>query len=1193
MKIANFYHRPGTKKRLLWALAVSVIIGATFYLAVPPLLRSVLTKQLEERLHRKTSIHEAWINPFTLSVQIKGLSIKELDATTIFVSLESLYVNLDLMSLFKRALILHKVEFKEPYFRVARIHDSRYNFSDITDEFTKKPAAPAAPSGEPFRFSINNIRISGGNIDFLDEPKHRRHKVAEINIGIPFISNLPYNADILVKPEFRARFNNTLIDLNGKTKPFNDSHSTSLDIDIRNLDIPGYMEYLPVKIRFKVSSGAFDIKMSLSFEERQDNSQSLNIYGNIALKKLVMVDEKDKPLINIPLLNVPVKPSEVSLKKMNFGNILMDRPEINISRNKKGEINLIAALLPERERDAVEKKEEVSSAPFAVEADEIRISKGALTYSDQTTSTPFNMKVKDINTVVSKFSTIPSKKASLEISLVTDTGEDLKHKGEFSIDPVMAEGKLDIKGIALNRYAPYYEDKVRFDIRDGALDLSTGYKFIKDGDTATTRIMGLAGSLRSLVLRRTGEKKDFLRIPLFSVSDIDVDLTKHEVTLGEISSSNASLNIIKEKDGNINLSGLIRTGPEEKHKGKAETPKQQEKKWEVLLKNLMIERYSVKIDDNSNTEPAALMLGPINVKGENISTRHKSKGRLSFRAGVNKTGSISATGSVGINPVSADLAAVIKKIDIVPFQPYFTDKITIILTSGDISAKGRLKVENDVGKGFKTSYAGEAEIDVISTVDKETAESLLVWNTLAFRGIKAATSPLNVEIDEISLNDFYSRIIINPDGKLNFQGIMKKEPADGNSSSQAKVEEKAPEPEENESEKVIKINKVTMKGGNINFSDHFIKPNFTLNLTGMEGLVTGLSSVEGTQANLLMKGSVDEYAPVEIAGTINPLKRDLSLDIRASVEGLELSPASPYSEKYAGYEIEKGKLSLDLKYNVEGRKLKADNRLFLDQLTFGKRVESPSATSLPVTLAVALLKNRRGEIDINLPISGSLDDPEFRLGRIIIQVILNLLQKAALSPFTLLSSMFGGEELSYVEFDYGSSSLTEPATARLDNLIKALYDRPGLKLEMSGRVDQVKDREGLKQSFMEQKVKAQKVKALVKKGVSVASVDDVNVEGDEYPFFLAMAYRESVPKPAKGKGKEPSAAEMEKEILENIQVTDDDLLQLSMQRTQKVKEHILQSGKVEQERVFLVTSRSAPADKKEAQRESRVDFTLK
>ncbi len=437
-------------------------------------------------------------------------------------------------------------------------------------------------------------------------------------------------------------------------------------------------------------------------------------------------------------------------------------------------------------------------------------------------------------------------------------------------------------------------------------------------------------------------------------------------------------------------------------------------------------------------------------------------------------------------------------------QRFIDDRVNASVTSGLVSTKGNVRVDMPPGKPLQAAFAGDVTVAEFAAVDKASRQDLLNWKSLFIGGIDFQLEPLKVSASEVALSDFYSRLIVNPDGTLNLQRVVVKpgEEATSTTSStgaaakpDAAPDRMAPPTAQASGAPAtasatvpggdasgglpanVRVGRITLQGGNVNFSDFFIKPNYTANLTGIGGVITEMTPDKAGDVEL--RGKVDNTAPVEILGRLNPLSKDLFLDIKASARDIELPPLSPYAIKYAGYGIQKGKLSVNVKYFIENRKLSAENNVYLDQLTFGDKVESPTATKLPVLLAVSLLKDRNGVIDIDLPISGSLDDPEFSVGGIIVRVIVNLLTKVITAPFAALASAFGGkEELSYVEYAPGGAALDADSKKRLDTLGKALNDRPSLRLEVAGRVDPQQDREGLKRAYVDGRVKAEKAKRL-------------------------------------------------------------------------------------------------------------------
>jgi hypothetical protein len=344
-----------------------------------------------------------------------------------------------------------------------------------------------------------------------------------------------------------------------------------------------------------------------------------------------------------------------------------------------------------------------------------------------------------------------------------------------------------------------------------------------------------------------------------------------------------------------------------------------------------------------------------------------------------------------------------------------------------------------------------------------------------------------------------------------------------------------------------------------------------------------------------LHGRIHQTAPLEILGRVNSLSKELFVDLKAEARDIELSPLTPYSVKYMGYGIQKGKLSVKVAYLIENRKLVAQNKVYLDQLTFGERVESPTATTLPVLFAVALLKDKNGVIDVDLLIGGSLDDPQFSVGGIIVKVIVNLIEKAVTAPFALLGSLVGGgEELAFVEFAPGSAALDADGEKKLGALAKALDDRPGLKLEVSGRVDADPDREALKRAAVDREIKVAKLKD--KGEAKTISADEVKITPEERDKYLTAAYRAAKferPRNALGLLKDLPVAEMEQLMLANVQVRDDDLRQLANARAQAAKGWLVETGKVEAARVFIVSPKMGADGIKDQGKPTRADFSLK
>ncbi|MBI5102482.1 MAG: DUF748 domain-containing protein [Nitrospirae bacterium] len=1065
---------------------------------------------------------------------------------------------------------------------------------------------------------LNNIVIKNGGVDFTDGPKKTVHKITDIGLSVPFLSNVAYYADSYVTPSFEAKVNGDPLSLKGMTKPFKDSLETSFEINVKDIDVPYYLAYVPFRMDYKLVSGLFDASTVFTFIQYRDRQPTITLMGDIGLSKLAIEDLKAAPIISISAIKMSIALFDYASNNLHLKSFGLDGLDLNVVKDKSGRLNVMNLLPPAShdKKPETDDKKSVKTAgdgkPFVVDADEIRLSSGVVAFADSSVKGGFRTKIEELDVRAGHFSTGRDKKTDIVFSAKTESGEEVKVSGEMSVEPLTADGRAEAVHIPLKKYAPYYADKLLFTIEDAVLDLSVRYSFAKkEGvEDPVVRLADLAANLKNLELRKKDEKDEFLRVPEFSVSGGSVDIGQRDIAFDKISSRSAVISVKRSTDGKLNLLDLMAPQPA------APAPKagvtkvsKAEKQWQYSIGDLRLENYALKYSDYMPSDPVELAAQRIMLTAGKISNRKGAIGAASLSLLFGKKGSISANGPFGINPLSSKMKLSVKNIELSPLQPYVTDLTNVIITDGAISAAGSVSVSGTGEGPIKAGYQGEVSVSSLRTVDSINTDELVSWNNLNINGIDAGYNPTRWHIREVALSEFYARLIINPNGRLNLQEVMKKQPAPVETPSGTAAEAAtpgvvptpAPETAAAVSQKSgirsAGIDNITLQGGTVQFSDFYIKPNYSARIVELGGRVSGLSSEENVLGDFDLRGKVDNYAPLEITGKINPLREDLFVDLKAIVKDVDLSPVTPYSGRYAGYTIHKGKLSLDLNYHIEKKKLDADNRIFLDQFTFGDPVESPDATKLPVKLAIALLKNRKGEIRLDIPVSGYINDPHFSVGRIILKIIVNLLVKAATSPFALLGAVFGGgEELSYIDFDEGSAGLNDQALKKLATLITALNDRPSLKLDVEGHVDADKDKEGLRRLMFDRKLKAQKLKVMIKKDIPSVPVDEVKIEPAEYAEYLKMAYKdEKFPKPRNiiGIAKDLPVPEMEKLILTHIEVGENDLRQLASQRAMKVKDRIIESGQVGAERIFLVEPKSLAPEKKEGMKDSRVDFRLK
>ncbi len=766
---------------------------------------------------------------------------------------------------------------------------------------------------------------------------------------------------------------------------------------------------------------------------------------------------------------------------------------------------------------------------------------------------------------------------------------------------------------------------------------------LADVDLTAQKPSDIKLQIDQIALVREGEKESALSLAQLEIDKITVDAKKHIIALNEITLDRLKTTLRRDANGTIDLTQLFEntSAPETKESGKpqsrpqatakhivkvpipgrkpdplrvaeksqtesqqsakADTPVEKEEvavandaPWVAQIKQIRLKTAAIRYEDLTLTKIAPMIIDPLDLTLNHIDLSGAKPLNLLLQAQVNQRGKIKVDGALAWSPLATELSLNLDSVDVVSLQGWAGDKLAALLTSGDISFNGKIKAG---GEPLKLEVNGLGKLANFNVFDPNSAQDLLRWKKLELSDLNFVNEPLRVDIKTVSLNDFFARMAILPNGTLNLKQMVRQDasaavpppPVVANASATTSVSTPAPVKKETP----VHIDKIILQHGNVYFSDQFIKPNYRANLTGLAGQIGPLHP--GKKGKIDIQGMVAKTAPLEIRGTTDPFSSELSLDLTAKVKNIDLPPFSPYSGKYIGYEIEKGKLSADVNYQIDKGVLSGDNKIFLDQFTLGEKIESEEAVSLPLNLAISILKNRRGEIDIHLPLKGSIDDPQFNLADIIFTAFTNLITKAITSPFALLGSVLGGgEELSEIAFVPGFAEIDAEAEKRLQALAEVLDDRPALELEISGHIDPEQDFEGLKVAMLQNKVKAQKLAEQTKKGIASGAIEEVTLTPDEYGRYLEMAYKKEEfqkPKNAIGLAKSLPAAEMEQLMMANMQINENDLAALAERRANAARSWLVEKGNIQDERIFVVGVHESKDEQQKAG--SKAGFLLK
>lgn len=1176
------------RKALLILLGLLALYSVLGFFALPAVLRPWLEKEGAVALHRQVSIGKIEFNPFLFRATLRDVAIK--DKEGMLFGFAALSVDGELASIWRRGPVLREITLDTPRAHIVRLTADQYNFSDLLA--TPSSAVKASESALP-RFSLNNIRILNGQVELDDRFLHTQHVLSDVQLALPFVSTLPHRLDDYIEPGLSGQINGAPFKLTGQSKPFQAQRETRLALQLDNVEVPHYLAYVPLPKQVSLPGGKLSGQLDIVFREDNDQPQLL-LEGRLGLID-GRLDYRGEPILSLPAVNVVLKELAPLAGQYRFARISVDKPALLVARNAAGELNWLSAFASGK--PARSQASAPAAQPALVEVDVFALDAGRIDWKDAAVKPDQSASIEGLAIHAQHLSSAANALAPVTIAFKTGRGENFHSDLKVQVQPVTVEGHLALAGVQPANYAAYMKPYFLGTFGSGTLTTALDVHFVAQPQ-ALEISRGELG-IKDLAIRVANEKKPAIKLANLAASGIAVSLAKRQVALSSLSLAGAEASATLSKNGRISLQDLLPPAVP------APAKQASDAEWRIKLASLGVEKSAVRLEDLREKNVPPLVLTGLDMKVLGLDSSPGSKAQLDFSTRAGRRGTVKVSGPFVPQPFSAKWRVDVRQFDAAFVQPYFTEVLNIQLASIWLAARGEAQIAT--APKLQLRYRGNLAVSDLHAIDKQNGADFLKWRNLAVNGIDLQSDPFKLALNDVALSDFYSRLILSREGRLNLQDIVVQEGQAATSiTSSVPTGADAPKPPPAAAPKAareplppISIGKITLAGGNINYTDNFIQPNFTANLMDMGGEISGLSSNEAARASLDLRGSVDRIAPVMVAGSLNPLAQQLFLDIKAAVKGYDLTAASTYSAKYAGYGIEKGKLSMDVAYAIENNQLKASNQLLLDQLTLGEQVASPDATNLPVKFALALLTDRKGQINLNLPIEGSLDDPQFRIGQIIWQVIGNLLSKAVTSPFSALGALLGGDEATFsrVEFAPGRAALSQEALDALGKLAKALDDRPALKLDMAGWVEPDTDREGLKHEKLAEKILARKLAQGADKGQSLDEAAWAMTAEARIKLLGQVYDREKFPKPrnAIGLQKTLPPAEMEKLILANIPINDDDLRNLGLRRATVVKD-ALQAAGVDQSRLFILKPRlDPPADelKKDGGKATRVQFVLK
>ena len=1268
---------------------------------LPLVLKPQVEQQASKALGRQVTVEGIAFTPWTLELEVRGLRIAKASGsgqtpdtdkagdTASQLSIQRLYANAELASLFRLAPVVDAVRVEHPVLSLTRREDGQLDVQDILDHLAAN-ATPPEPNAPPPRLAIHNIELVDGEVTLDDATARQQHQVRALHLSIPFIHTLGQGEavrEVRVEPKLAFSLNGSPFETQASTQPFSDSLHTEATLVIRDVNLTPYLAYLPPNLPVRPTQATLGAELKVAFA--QTPQPSVKLTGHLSASNLALTDARQQPLLQLASARIELADVRPLERVALLGDITLDAPHLSLARDAQGQLNIASASSKTATADT--SKNNPPPAPdtaWTLGVAQFKLSQGRVDWRDalvrNARQQPTQLALTDLNLQASQLHlplpTDTSQAIALDISARIGQGSNggatgaatphtTRLSGQGTVLASEAQATLELQDLGLELLAPYLQAQLKPSL-SGQLGMQTKLTWKPAATAGQADDITLAlPQLKLSQLRLLEGKTELASLQALDIHDASLNLRERSANLGRITLTHPNLPVQRAADGQLMFSQWLvadSTGGTATSSAQPAVPGYTAKPaarpvsasttapaWRWNLPELNIVDGQIGWRDAVPAETVTLQASAfkLSLQGLNSGGIQPASLTTSLRLGAGSTepGSLSWRGTVALGAdgqspqVRGQLDA--RRLPAHALAPYGADQLNLALLRADASYLGSVALQTSAA-GSSVQLAGDVTLEDFRAHTTPAAparpEELLNWKTLNLKGLDVKLAPATapqITVASGALSDFFARVIIQETGRINLQDISKQAAADAaktalpavaattvasgpaTPATPASAATSAPPPAGAATADPalaprIRIGPFSLVNGTVDFADRFIRPNYRANLTDLTGRLGGFSS-EGAKAtngetaapqmaDLELRGRAEGTASLQITGKLNPLATPLALDIEGRMRDLELPPLSPYTIKYTGHGIERGKLSLDVAYTVlPNGQLTARNQLTLNQLTFGEPVAGAPA-SLPVKLATALLADRHGVIDLNLPISGSLNDPEFKLAPIVFKIIGNIIVKAITSPFSLLTGMLGGADtdLSQVAFVPGTTRFDPASAAKLERVAKALTDKPGLTLTVVGSANldaerNAYQRERLNAQLLAERQRSQPAPTASSpaptspatpvtpaspdaSGSSPATATDnapAELTGPERVRWLTALYkRTDMPKPrnALGLAKDLEPDDMEALLLTQITANTDSMQTLATQRAVAVRDHLARLN-IPLSRLFLGAPGTPPA----------------
>jgi uncharacterized protein involved in outer membrane biogenesis len=1048
------------KKTIFYLL---IIYGFLGFLIPPFILKPKITEIVQKETNSKITIDSFYFNPFVFTMDISGIKLKTLDNKPL-IFLKSLNVDFELYSLFNSTIHIKKFILKEPKIFLVYNKDKTINLAKIIKKSNdKSDAENDAKSTKLPRVVLDRIAIQNGVIDYKDYTHKSEFDFSFHNIGFELRD---VDSENFNKSDEEIRFYSLLGD-----GGFIDLRTDIIGIE--PLEIKGSLDfkasklytewrYLQDSLNLEVADGKIALYTKYYFNLDDLNATSINNL-QLSLDSLRIKPKNGfKDVLNLNSLNIEDVTIKPMLQDVDVKDITLNSLYVKVKRDSNGAIDWVEYLKNNSHKvdENTTKKGDTTATPWHVKVQEIALKKIKVDFHDDAIKPSVDTKLNELNLHLQNVTLAGDKPLHYQMDLLLNDDFNCSSNGQLTHKNLFLDSYLKCSGFDITHYNPYINKAAKESLKVYDLSLQNAQLAfdlnlsVKDVQKQTVLDINRANvDVTNFILNKNSTKERLIKFDNFSVDGISLNTKTKEVKILDTVLNRLDIKTKRLKNGVLNIEDLVVAHAKPKTK-KSKTNK--EKEYKIFLKHFGLKSAKVVFDDEVLSPKVQSKIDKIDVDVYGISSAKKSELNYALSLRLNNSGKLKAKGTLRHTPLKQKGSFVLEKISLKDITPYLQQKAFVSIDDGFLSIKGKTEYEKNKNKP-DLRLNGSLKLESLFVSDSRDKTPLLSFSDIEIDPFTYEMAPNRFFVDEMRVNSFYVNAIVDKDKKMNFASILKPESKKSKALTQdintTKSDDNFP----------VKIMKVDISMGSAKFADLSLPIEFHTNIHDLNGVVYAISNQKDETSFVNISGEVDEYGSTKLKGSINTANPKAYTDLDFNFRNLELNPVSGYSASFAGYEIDSGKLYLDLGYDILDSQMVGDNSIIIKNIKLGKEFEDENVTSLPLGFVIALLEDSDGIIDIEMPVEGNVDEPDFKYGKLVWKTFANLIVKAVASPFKFLGSMMGidGEKLEFIDFEYGMAKILPPEKEKLDMIAKMMIKRPKISLSIIPQYDEMGDKKEL------------------------------------------------------------------------------------------------------------------------------------